>query len=197
MSPDPLPATQETADAILPDGAAMEGTPYETNPGETYEDGERGGYESSICGDRPDVCGDRVRAGSVAAFSPDDQLPEHEGDFVQFHVLVHASESDAEQTFAALRATLETNSSAGASEQTPLGDEFASYAPLDEGARPEMVSLMRYGAYVSLIVQDSYEPQRIGDNSTETRQFNTLQLRRMSEAWSGDTPITALRDIQG
>ncbi|MBO8191717.1 hypothetical protein ITI46_08495 [Streptomyces oryzae] len=59
--PESLPATQKTAYAILPDRATMEGTPYEGS--KTSPDGERGGYKSSVCGDYPDACKDRVRAG--------------------------------------------------------------------------------------------------------------------------------------
>ena len=202
--PNPLPATQWTADAILPDRAAMEGTTYEGDP-------ERGDPPEDLCRDSPVVCGEQVRASRYVAFSPyagdgiagdvvdDDTAEEHadpeESDVAEsviFFLFVHASEDDSERTFAAMREDFADDPSYDPSEQTHLGDEFASYADVNGGERGEIICLMRYGAYVSVFVQD----QVVAGDGTETRRLNTLLLRRMSEAWSGDTPDTTLRDVQ-
>lgn len=209
---DPLPPTQRTADAILPDGAAMEGTLFESLPGDHFPDGERGGYKGTICGDYPKPCGKRVRAGATVGWAPND-LSEATGWHAELQVLAHASEGDAERTFDALKAErpfeARKDASGGTSpeikpdpsaytspERAQLGDELASYRTFWEGSELGIMCIMRRGPYIALIAQEKDGWEAVMDNNTQT-QLNTLLLRRMNEALSGDTPHATLRDIQG
>lgn len=196
---DPLPPTQKTADAILPDRAAMEGTPFESL---TFPDGERGGYGATICGDYPKPCGKRVRAGAIAGYAPND-LSET-GWHAELQVLAHASEGDAERTFDALKnafgddtsTDIKSDPSAYPSpEKAQLGDELASFRTFWEGQDLGIMCMIRRGPYIALIAQEKDGGEAVMDNNTQT-QLNTLLLRRINEALSGDAPHTALRDIQ-
>ncbi|WP_143203800.1 hypothetical protein [Streptomyces sp. CB02400] len=200
---DPLPPTQKTVDAILPDRAALEGTPFESSPGDAFPDGERSGYEGTICGDHPEPCGNRVRAGAIAGYAPND-LSEETGWHAELQVLAHASEGDAERTFDALVDTFGNDTSTDIrpdpSAYTPpedarLGDELASYRTFWEGHDIGIMCVIRRGPYIALITQEKDGWEAVLDNGTQT-QLNTLLLRRMNEASSGDTPHAALRDIR-
>lgn len=201
--PDSLPATQKTADAILPDRAAMEGTLFESEPDDTFPDGERG--EFTFCDDYPDACGKRVRAGAGAGWAPNDAA-EPTGWHAEFKVLAHASEDDAERTFDALETAIGSDRSSYGSERDPaaytpperaqLGDERACYSILYEGEDIGVMCMIRRGAYIGLISQERDGQAAVISSDMQT-QLNTLLLHRMSEAWSGNTPDTKLRDIQG
>lgn len=198
---DPLPPTQKTANAILPDRAAMEGTRFETSP-DFFPDGERGGYEATICGNYPKLCGNRVRAGVTAGYSPND-LSEATGWHAELQVLAHASEGDAERTFDALEDGFRDDSTDvrpdpsayTSSEKAQLGDELASYRIFWEGRDIGITCMIRRGPYIALVAQEKDGWEAVIDNNTQT-QLNTLLLRRMNEALSGDTPRAALRDIE-
>ncbi|MFH8935192.1 hypothetical protein [Streptomyces griseosporeus] len=201
---DPLPPTQRTADAILPDRAAMQGTPFESLPGDAFPDGERGGYEATICADYPKPCGKRVRAGAIAGYAPND-LSEETGWHAELQVLAHASEGDAQQTFDALKDTFGGDTSTDIKpdpsvytppENADLGDEFASFRTFWEGHDLGIMCIIRRGPYIALIAQEKDGGGAVLNNDTQTK-LNTLLLRRMNEALSGDTPHAALRDIRG
>ncbi|WP_133889154.1 hypothetical protein [Streptomyces sp. BK208] len=200
---DPLPPTQQTADAILPDRVAMAGTAFESQPGDVFPDGERSGYEGTICGEQPKPCGNRVRAGASAGYAPND-TSEETGWHAELEVLVHASEGDAEHTFDALVETFREDAAAGFRPDpsayapprgAPLGDELADYRVTWEGQDIGIMCMMRRGPYIVLAAQEKDGRDAVMDNETQT-QFNTLLLRRMNEALSGDTPHAALRDVQ-
>ncbi|WP_051852140.1 hypothetical protein [Streptomyces sp. NRRL F-5650] len=200
---DPLPATRETADAILPDRAALAGTSFESLPGDAFPDGERGGYEGTVCGEHPEPCGKRVRAGAAAGYAPHGNS-EETGWHAELQVLVHASEGDAEKTFDALADAFRNDASAGfrpdpsaytPPDGTPLGDRFAGYRAVWEGQDVGLMCMLRRGPYVALIAQDEDGPGAVVDNETQTG-LNTLMLRRMNEALSGAAPHAALRDVQ-
>ncbi|CQR59378.1 hypothetical protein (plasmid) [Streptomyces leeuwenhoekii] len=200
---DPLPPTQKTADAILPDRAALEGTSFESSPGDPFPDGERSGYEFTICGDYPKPCGKRVRAGATAGYAPN-YLSEETGWHAELQVLAHASEGDAERTFDALKDAFGDDTSTDikpdSSAYTPpekaqLGDELASFRTFYEGQDLGIMCMIRRGPYIALIAQEKDGWEAVMDNNMQT-QLNTLLLRRMNEALSGDKPHAALRDIQ-
>lgn len=200
---DPLPPTQKTADAILPDRAAMEGTFFESRPGDYFPDGERGGYKATICGDYPKPCGKRVRAGAIAGYAPND-LSEETGWHAELQVLAHASKGDAQRTFDALVDAFGNDASTDVRpdpsaytppEKAQLGDELASYRTVWEGRDIGIMCMIRRGPYIALITQEEDGWEAVMDNDTQT-QLNTLLLRRINEALSGDAPHTALRDIQ-
>ncbi|MGW5784109.1 hypothetical protein ACWEWK_08970 [Streptomyces sp. NPDC003757] len=200
---DPLPPTQQTADAILPDRVALAGTAFESHPGDTFPDGERSGYEGTICGDHPKPCGNRVRAGASAGYAPND-TSEETGWHAELEVLVHASERDAERTFDALVDTFRKDAEAGfrpdPSAYAPprgaqLGDELADYRIVWEGQDIGIMCMMRRGPYIVLAAQEKDGRGAVVDNGTQTH-FNTLLLRRAEEALSGDTPHTALRNVE-
>ncbi|MFE2335569.1 hypothetical protein [Streptomyces coelicoflavus] len=200
---EPLPPNRTTADAILPDRVALEGTSFASLPGDYFPDGERSGYEGTICAEHPKPCADRVRAGASAGYSPND-MSEETGWHAELEVLVHASEADAEQTFDALVEAFGNEASTGfrpdPSAYTPpagaqLGDEIADYRVVWEGQDIGIMCMMRRGPYVALIDQEKDGWAAVMDNETQT-QLNTLMLRRMNEALSGDTPHAALRDVQ-
>ncbi|MGQ5596287.1 hypothetical protein ACUJ8N_16215 [Streptomyces sp. ESR1.13] len=200
---DPLPATRETADAILPDRAALAGTSFESLPGAAFPDGERGGYEGTVCGEHPEPCGKRVRAGAVAGYAPD-ETSEETGWHAEIQVLVHASEDDAEKTFDALADAFRNDASSGfrpdPSAYTPpdgtrLGDELTGYRAVWEGQDIGIMCMMRRGPYVALVAQEKDGPGAVLDNDTQTG-LNTLLLRRMDEALSGAAPHAALRDVR-
>ncbi|MFB6752688.1 hypothetical protein ACFCX6_17350 [Streptomyces sp. NPDC056353] len=197
-----LPPTQRTADAILPDRVALDGTAFESLPGDPFPDGERSGYEETICGDHPEPCGHRVRAGAIAGYAPDG-TSEEEGWHAELQALVHASEADAERTFDALVDAFGSDPSTGfrpdPSAYTPpegaeLGDETATYRAVWEGQDIGVMCMMRRGPYIALISRkrDGWAAEM--DDETQT-WLNTLVLRRMNEALSGDVPHTALRDV--
>jgi hypothetical protein len=207
---DPLPPTQKTVDAILPDRAAMEGTLFEDPPGGTFPDGERSGYEGTVCADYPAGCGQRVRAAAAAGYSPDEISG---GWHAELDVLAHASEGDARKTFDALKGAFEDKAAAGEPaddttvfvsdpsaytppEHTQPGDELVSYRVEWEGEDIGVLCLIRRGPYVALVKQEKDDAQAALEDDMQTR-LNTLLLRRIDEALSGDTPHTALRDIQG
>ncbi|MFE5600312.1 hypothetical protein ACFQ8O_14135 [Streptomyces coelicoflavus] len=200
---EPLPPNQTTADAILPDRVALEGTSFESLPGDYFPDGERSGYEGTVCGEHPKPCANRVRAGASAGYSPND-TSEETGWHAELEVLIHASEADAERTFDALVDAFANDASTGfrpdPSAYTPpggaqLGDEIAAYRTVWEGQDIGIMCMMRRGTYVALIDQEKDGWAAVMDNETQT-QLNTLMLRRMNEALSGDTPHAALRDVQ-
>ncbi|MFC8714543.1 hypothetical protein ACFUCQ_32245 [Streptomyces sp. NPDC057197] len=199
----PLPPTQATADAILPDRAALEGTEFESSPDAYFPDGERSDYQGTICGDYPELCAHRVHAGAAGGYAPND-LSEQSGWHAELQVLAHESEADAERTFAALADTTRNGTSTkikpDPSAYTPpgnsrLGDEFASYRTLWEGQDLGIMCVIRRGPYIALITQEKDGGAAVLDNTTQTR-LNTLMLRRMDEALSGTTPHTALREVQ-
>ncbi|MCG8968774.1 hypothetical protein [Streptomyces sp. CL12-4] len=192
---DPLPPTQRTADAILPDRAAMKGTPFES--GDPFPDGERGGYQSTVCSDYPKPC-NRVRAGAGAGYAPND-LSEEAGWHAELEVLAHSSEGDAERTFDALKEAFGDDASADfepdPSASAQLGDELASFRTLWEGHDSGIMWMIRRGPYIALIAQQKDGWGAVTNQTTQT-QLSTLLLRRMNEALTGDTPHAALRDFQ-
>jgi hypothetical protein len=207
---DPLPPTHKTVDAILPDRAAMKGTLFEDPPGGTFPDGERSGYEGTVCADYPAGCGNRVRAAAAGGYAPDGPSG---GWHAELDVLAHASGGDAQKTFDALKGAFEDKAAAGEPaddttvfvsdpsaytppEHTRLGDELATYRVLWEGEDIGILCLVRRGPYVALIKQEKDDVHVTLDSDMQT-QLDLLLLRRIDEASAGDTPHTALRDIQG
>lgn len=119
-------------------------------------------------------------------------------------MLAHASEDDAKQTFDALEDTFGDDTSTDvrpdpsaytSPEKAQLGDELASYRTFWEGHDLGIMCMIRRGPYIALIAQEKDGGEAVMDNDTQT-QLNTLLLRRINEALSGDRPHAALRDIQ-
>ncbi len=172
---DALPATEETANAILPDLTALAGTVF-TEPA--------GGSSEGACDEYPELCV------TVQARNQVDFLSTEEDEAVTFQLLAHDSTADAEATLAGGEGTLGADDAFDDADLAAVGDDGASYASREQQAYGGYVTLIQRGPYVGIVSHFGDDSGLQGTALTES--LNAMFDARMTQAAAGQQPTATV-----
>jgi hypothetical protein len=173
---DALPATEETANAILPDLAALEGTVFTVSGG-------RG--DTGFCQQYTGACG------SVAAQSQIGFLNEAEDEIAAFQLLAHDSAADAGVTLANAEDEVGADETFGEGGLAAAGDDGASYLITEGGEQVAYVTFVQRGPYVGIVTHSAEDPAALRDTGV-AESLNAMFDARMTQATAGQQPTATV-----
>ncbi|MEO3751233.1 hypothetical protein [Streptomyces sp. B6B3] len=173
---DALPATEETANAILPDLPALEGTVFTVSGG-------RG--DTGFCQQYTSACG------SVAAQSQIGFLNAAEDEIAAFQLLAHDSAADAGVTLANAEDEVGADETFGAGGLAAAGDDGASYVITEGGEQVAYVTFVQRGPYVGIVTHSAEDPSVLRDTSV-AESLNAMLDARMTQATAGQQPTATV-----
>lgn len=166
----PLPPTEDTAVAVLPDAEALSGTPF-LKPDQEATTG--------FCEQYEDQCATVRAHDEIAYFS------EGQDEVAVFQLLAHDDAADATATMGRVERSL-TGDGARPGPLFPDGEDGTSLQVKEDGELASYVTIIRQGPYLGLVTQAG--PPAALRNTALGSAMNSMFALHMTQAEAGEQP---------